>query len=137
MPSGHPNSQHRLTPPASQTDRVRVLHASPSHRDEWGLLAATCLLAALLAAPALAAQDFSHPDSGPAPQTPLIQQANAALAASDFPAALKILTGLNSQTPNNPQVLYDLGLTLEALGPAALEPTSLATNNEQRATNKE
>ena len=82
------------------------------------------LLAALLLTPALAAQDFSHPDSEPAPQAALIQQANDALAASDFPAALKILTGLNSQLPNNPQVLYDLGLTLEALGPETPTPTA-------------
>lgn len=65
--------------------------------------------------PALPAQDFSHPDTRPAPQAALIQQANDALAAGDFPAAFKILTNLNTHTPNNPQVLYDLGLTLEAL----------------------
>ena len=69
----------------------------------------------ILLASALHAQDFSHPDTQPAPQAALIQQANDALAASDFPTALKILTNLNTQTPNNPQVLYDLGLTLEAL----------------------
>lgn len=79
--------------------------------------AATLLLTALLLAPALAAQKFSHPDTEPAPQAALIQQANDALAASDFAAALKILTGLNTQLPNNPEVLYDLGLTMEALGP--------------------
>jgi Flp pilus assembly protein TadD len=89
---------------------------------------AAILLAALLVAPALAAQDFSHPDSEPAPETALIQQANDALAASDFPAALKILTGLNTQTPNNPQVLYDLGLTLEALGPET--PASAAPDSK-------
>jgi Flp pilus assembly protein TadD len=109
----------------------RVPHASPSHReqrvhrDERRVRAASFLLAALLAAPALAfAQDFSHPDSEPAPKTALIQQANDALAASDFAAALKILTGLNTQMPNNPQVLYDLGLTLEALAPETPPPTA-------------
>src|ERR1035437_6458170 len=86
-------------------------------RDEWVRRLTVLLLVAFLIAPALAAQDFSHPDSEPAPEAALIQQANDALAASDFAAALKILTGLNTQTPNNPQVLYDLGLTLEALGP--------------------
>ncbi|MGP8258322.1 MAG: tetratricopeptide repeat protein [Acidobacteriaceae bacterium] len=95
-----------------------------AYRDAWMLRAATLLLAALLLTPALAAQDFSHPDSEPAPQAALIQQANDALAASDFPAAFKILTGLNSQLPNNPQVLYDLGLTLEALGPETPTPTA-------------
>jgi Tfp pilus assembly protein PilF len=80
----------------------------------------------------LPAQDFSHPDTQSDPRAPLIQQANDALAAGDFPAALKILTNLNTQSPNNPQVLYDLGLTLEALptppaaapGAAALTPES-------------
>jgi Flp pilus assembly protein TadD len=94
----------------------RVHRASQLVRDWRQICAATLLLAALFIAPALAAQDFSHPDSEPAPEAALIQQANDALAASDFAAALKILTGLNTQTPNNPQVLYDLGLTLEALG---------------------
>jgi len=106
----------------------RVHHASQFYRDAWGACAAT-LLAALLAVPALAfAQDFSHPDSEPAPETALIQQANDALSASDFATALKILTGLNTQTPNNPQVLYDLGLTLEALGPET--PASAAPDSK-------
>ena len=102
----------------------RVHRASQLVRDWRQICAATLLLAALFIAPALAAQDFSHPDSEPAPETALIQQANDALAASDFSAALKILTGLNTQTPNNPQVLYDLGLTLEALGPETPNPAA-------------
>jgi len=104
--------------------RNRVPHASQLYRDAWVCRSTVLLLAALLAVSATAAQDFSHPDSEPAPQAALIQQANDALAASDFPAALKILTGLNSQIPNNPQVLYDLGLTLEALGPETPNPTA-------------
>jgi Tfp pilus assembly protein PilF len=80
---------------------------------------APTLLTLLLAAPRLLAQDFStnlnQTQTRPDPNAALIQQANDALAASDFPAALKILTGLNATTPHNPQVLYDLGLTLEAL----------------------
>jgi len=79
------------------------------------LLSTALLLALSLLAPALPAQDFSHPDTQPAPQTPVIQKANDALASGDFSTALKILTSLNTQFPNNPQVLYDLGLTLEAL----------------------
>lgn len=75
------------------------------------------LLGTFIFATALSAQDFSHPDSEQAPQTALIQKANDALAASDFPAALSILTKLNAQTPNDPQILYDLGLTHEALEP--------------------
>ena len=98
------------------------------NRDPCMTRAAFILLTALLFAPALAAQDFSHPDSEPAPQAALIQQANDALAASDYAAALKILTGLNSQLPNNPVVLYDLGLTTEALGPES--PTQPAADNK-------
>jgi Flp pilus assembly protein TadD len=109
--------------------RNRLPHASQFYRDAWVRRSTVLLLlAALLATPALAAQDFSHPDSEPAPEAALIQQANDALAASDFAAALKILTGLNTQTPNNPQVLYDLGLTLEALGPET--PASAAPDSK-------
>lgn len=74
----------------------------------------------LLLAPQLRAQDFSqnpHPSQpATAANAALIQQANDALAAGDFPTALRILTNLNAQTPNNPDVLYDLGLTAESLG---------------------
>jgi Flp pilus assembly protein TadD len=115
----------------------RVHRASQLVRDQRQICAATLLLAALFIAPALAAQDFSHPDSEPAPEAALIQQANDALAASDFAAALKILTGLNTQTPNNPQVLYDLGLTLEALGPespAAAAPANPAAPGSKPLT---
>ena len=91
-------------------------------------LAAACIAATLLI-PNQPAQDFSHPDTQPAPSAPLIQQANDALAAGDYPAALKILASLNTQTPSNPQILYDLGLTLEAL------PDTASTSTEARTTN--
>jgi hypothetical protein len=88
------------------------------------LCTARCIVVAILLHPAtVPAQDFSHPDTRPAPQAALIQQANDAISARDFPAALKILITLNAQTPNNPQILYDLGLTLEALTPNALAST--------------
>jgi Tfp pilus assembly protein PilF len=88
------------------------------------LCSARCIVVAILLHPAtVPAQDFSHPDTRPAPQAALIQQANDAISARDFPAALKILITLNAQTPNNPQILYDLGLTLEALTPNALAST--------------
>ena len=93
------------------------------NRDQW-VIRSTTLLAVFLLTANLAAQDFSQPGSGSAPQAALIQQANDALAAGDFAAALKVLTGLNAQTPNNPQVLYDLGLTLEALAPETPPPTA-------------
>jgi predicted Zn-dependent protease len=84
------------------------------------------LLAAFLTIPAAAcAQDFSHPETTTSPQTPLIDQANDALARADYSAALKLLSTLNTQSPNDPQILYDLGLTLEALNsPASQRATS-------------
>jgi Flp pilus assembly protein TadD len=96
------------------------------NRHQWITRAATLLLVALFLTTHLAAQNFSHRDSEPAPQAALIQQANDALAASDFAAALKILNDLNTKLPNNPEVLYDLGLTLEALGPETPAPTATA-----------
>ncbi|MDP9051437.1 MAG: tetratricopeptide repeat protein [Acidobacteriota bacterium] len=85
-------------------------------------LSAVCLFAALTLS--LPAQDFSHPDTPPDPSAALVQQANDALAAGDLPSALKILINLNAKTPHNAQVLYDLGLTLEALesSPASQPP---------------
>ena len=97
---------------------------NPQHTAAAALLLAVALSLSLT--PALPAQDFSHPDTQPNPLAAPIQQANDALAAGDFPAAFKILTNLKAQTPNNPQVLYDLGLTLEALA-----DTSPATNLQQ------
>jgi Flp pilus assembly protein TadD len=88
------------------------------------LCLAACIAAAILTL-ALPAQDFSHPDTQPAPSAALVQKANDALATGDFPAALKILTNLNTQTPHNPQVLYDLGLALEAQPTAATSDTQL------------
>ena len=84
-----------------------------------------CLLAAILTPATLRAQDFSHPDTEEAPEAALIQKANNALGAGDLPSALKLLTSLNDKTPNNPQILYDLGMTLEALESAK---TSIAPN---------
>jgi predicted Zn-dependent protease len=96
--------------------------------------AATLLLAVALvaAAPALPAQDFNHPDTQPAPSAALVQQVNDALAAGDFPTALKLLTSLNTQTPGNPQVLYDLGLTLEAI--QSTDPHAESSYREAIAT---
>lgn len=88
-----------------------------------------CALAALatLATPARA-QDFSRPNEEPNPQNALIQKANDALTAGDLHTALDLLTRLNAESPKNPQVLYDLGLTLEALAdepqPAGAAPAA-------------
>jgi hypothetical protein len=66
------------------------------------LLPIALLFAAGLPA-VLPAQDFSHPDTQPAPQAALIQRANDALAAGDFRAALAVLTSLNVQSPKIPR----------------------------------
>ena len=87
------------------------------------LLPIALLFAAALPA-VLPAQDFSNPDTEPAPQAALIQKANDALAAGDFRAALAVLTNLNVQSPKDPQILYDLGMTLEALAPRPPSPSN-------------
>jgi Flp pilus assembly protein TadD len=87
------------------------------------------------------AQDFSHPDTEPNPQNALIQKANDALTSGDLPGALDILTRLNTESPNNPQVLYDLGITLEALadqpaGTAPAQPPAAAQLTPETAYRK-
>jgi Tfp pilus assembly protein PilF len=83
---------------------------------------------AALCSTVAAAQDFSQPETQPAPNAALIQQANDALAAGDLPTALKLLTTLNTRTPHNAEVLYDLGFTAEALeaAPAGAQPAPTA-----------
>jgi Tfp pilus assembly protein PilF len=95
---------------------------TPSNSAALFRLGAAWLFAALTFT--LPAQDFSHPDPQPDPSAALVQQANDALAGGDLPGALKILINLNAKTPHNAQVLYDLGLTLEALesSPAKEQP---------------
>ena len=60
--------------------------------------------------------------------SPDIEAANAALAAGDYGKALSLLTALNRQTPNNPQVLYDLGLAVESLHPDDPAPADAAAD---------
>jgi cytochrome c-type biogenesis protein CcmH/NrfG len=95
--------------------------------------ATACLLAAL--ALRASAQDFSHPETHAAPTAAMVQQANDALASGDMPGALKILTSLNAQMPHNAQILYDMGMTLEALGPevAAANDPKAALPTQQAA----
>jgi Tfp pilus assembly protein PilF len=76
----------------------------------------------LLLIPAtLSAQDFSQTQTRPAPQTALINQSNDALAKADYPAALKLLTDLNAQLPNDPHILYNLAFVEDALDNPAAE----------------
>jgi predicted Zn-dependent protease len=71
-----------------------------------------------------------------ASQAGSIDAANAALAAGDYQQALKLLTPLRAANPKNPQVLYDLGLALEALHPdVAAEPEAEADYRAAIAAN--
>ena len=63
--------------------------------------------------PMAAADSASTGDSAAAAKS--IDAANAALASGKYAEALKLLTALNQKTPRNPEILYDLGLALEAL----------------------
>jgi Tfp pilus assembly protein PilF len=129
-------SQGVATPAVESNPHHLLAHpASPASRNRRAGPAATLL--ALFCATALCAQDFSHPDTRPAPDTALVQQANDALAASDFPAALKILTSIDTHSPGNPQVLYDLGLTLEALQSSPSAPAASPANPDAKSPTAE
>jgi cytochrome c-type biogenesis protein CcmH/NrfG len=93
--------------------------------------AGACVLATLSLS--ASAQDFSHPETQAAPSAAMVEQANDALASGDLPGALKILTNLNAQMPHNAQILYDLGVTLEALGPDAGAPNNPQNDLEASA----
>ena len=88
-------------------------------------LFASCAFAAALAFTA-SAQDFSHPEEEPNPQNAVIQKANDALTSGDLRTALDLLTKLNAESPKNPQVLYDLGIALEALPDEPPQPGAAA-----------
>jgi Tfp pilus assembly protein PilF len=101
---------------------------------------AALLVAMPLRPPSLLAQDFSHPaeqTTTPAPQTALVQQANDALSSGDYAGAVKILSSLKAQLPNNPQVLYNLGVALDALSdtaPSRSLPASASSTAPEAAT---
>jgi tetratricopeptide (TPR) repeat protein len=66
--------------------------------------------------------------SQPQKQDPLLTQANQALDKRDYPTALKLLTTLTEQSPNDPHLLYDLAFTEDAL-----DQTSAAETTYRRA----
>jgi len=125
MLTGQFNTQHGSVP--SPSPLRRTAHLLQPHRKGWANGATTLGLVLLTAA--LPAQDFSQSETKPDPSAPLIQQANKELAGGDYPAAFKLLTTLNAQSPDNPQVLYDLGLTLEALADATATPNPPAADS--------
>ncbi len=64
-------------------------------------------------------------DAASQPQIdPLLTQANEALAKQDYPAALKLLTTLAEKNPNNPQILYNLASTQDALAETPAQTTN-------------
>ena len=92
-----------------------------------------CALACALATPAYG-QDFSHPDEENNPQNATIQKANDALSSGDLHTALDLLTRLNTESPKNPQILYDLGVTLEALADQHPAPATAAPSAAPQLT---
>ena len=114
MPAARPNSQHSPTPPASQADGGVATGRSPQ--------------------PSSSPRSSSHPRSprrtsptptaNPRPRPRSSSRPTTRWPPATLPPRFKILTGLNTQTPNNPQGLYDLGLTLEALAPETPNPTA-------------
>src|SRR5438552_10089462 len=89
----------------------------------FGLLLPTATLQAQLPA---GTTDTTQPQ--PEEQDPHLTQANAALDNHDYPTALKLLTTLTEKSPNDPQHLYDLASTQDAL-----DQTSTAEATYRRA----
>ena len=123
----------RATSPAEVNQKI--LSECCAGRSRWiaCLVGALLVPGVLLLTGSLTAQDFSPSESEPAPTASAVKQANAALAASDFTSALKILTVLNTKQPHDPQILYDLGLTLEALD--SKQPTAESYYRESISAN--
>lgn len=76
------------------------------------LWCATGIAVAQLPAGTRDAADTSKADA----QSAKVREAEAALQQGDFPAAVKLLTTLAAERPNDPQVLYDLGFAAERTG---------------------
>jgi tetratricopeptide (TPR) repeat protein len=92
----------------------KLTNAGRSHRVSF---ISALILSALLTATAAHAQlPAGTTDAAqPQPQDPLLTQASEALQKQDYPTALKLLTTLAEKNPNNAPILYNLGLTQEAL----------------------
>ena len=91
---------------------------------------------ALLGALRLDAQTAKQPGATTAAAAADVKQANDDLARGDYAAALTLLTTLNQTTPRNPEILYDLGMTQEALHPeAAANPEAEADYRAAIAAN--
>jgi predicted Zn-dependent protease len=113
---------NRQIQPASRSNPIESSKAAAlTHPSPYRFTQLLCVLLFAVTLPAQRLSQTRGPETKPDPPS-LIQQANQNLAAGDFPAALKLLTTLNTQTPNNPEVLYDLGLTLEALDATSTDP---------------
>src|ERR1700733_3820939 len=79
------------------------------------LMISTLLLASIPAHAQLPAGTTDATEPQTQKQDPLLSQANEALDKQDYPTALKLLTTLTEKSPNDAHLLYDLGLTQDAL----------------------
>lgn len=92
--------------------------------DRRNLCVTALVVALILSAPNSHAQlpagttDTTAPQAA-APDAALLTQANHALEAHDYAAAEKLLTTLTHDSPNDPHLLFDLGLTEDNLDHAA------------------
>jgi len=96
------------------------------------LIISTVLFASIPAQAQLPAgtTDASQPQTQQ--QDPLLTQANEALQKQDYPTALKLLTTLSEKSPKDAHLLYDLGLTQDALAQTPAQ-TSEAEATYRRA----
>ena len=91
------------------------------------------VLAVLLVAP-LCAQDFGgSQQTNPAPANAALQAADEALAARDYPRAVKLLRPLAEAEPKNAKLLYDLGSAQDALDQTSAAETSYRASIEDEA----
>jgi predicted Zn-dependent protease len=114
--------------------RTSRTHLSP-HIGAWTISTLIISTALLVSTPAQAqlpagTTDASQPQTQQ--QDPLLTQANEALQKQDYPAALKLLTALSEKSPKDAHLLYDLGLSQDALAQTPAQ-TSEAEATYRRA----
>jgi tetratricopeptide (TPR) repeat protein len=102
-----------------------------THSRRWhrASFISSLIFLALLTVSAQAQLPAGTTDAAQAPaQDPLLTQASEALQKQDYATALKLLTTLAEKNPNNAPILYNLGLTQDAL-----DQTTVAEATYRRA----